>query len=131
MSQTQPTPEQISSAAGPNVLLGLGSAIIFAVSVTNSIVYAQGTTSSHGSSSGSGGDEDIGVNTNCATLMLVINIIIAIISFIAMIYFFYKAVYSKKERQAHLESASATAGKYYYYNSGYQLPAGYTPVQIY
>jgi hypothetical protein len=114
---TATQPIYATSARGPNILLGLGSAIIFAVSVTNAIVYAQGTTSSNGTSSGttSGGGE-IGVNSNCAMIMLIINIIIAIISFIAMIYFFYKAIYSSQTR-AKYESQAYNA---YYAGSGVQ-----------
>jgi len=110
--------KDVYQSRGPNILLGLGSAIIFATSVTNTIVYAQGTTSSQGMSSGASGENGgVGINSNCALIMLIINIIIAIISFIAMIYFFYRAVYSKKERQLH----AAQATNAYYAGTDYTV----------
>ena len=84
----------ITDNRGVNVFLGIGSALIFGISVTNSIVYTQGTTSSQNNKCGTtSGNGNTGVNSNCSTLMLILNIIIAIIAFIAMIYFFYKAAY--------------------------------------
>jgi len=69
-----------------------GRALIFAavagVAITNCIVYANGTTSSNGGSSGSG-DENIGIDTNCALVMLILNIIIAIIAIMLFIYFMW------------------------------------------
>jgi hypothetical protein len=86
----------------PNILLGLAATTIAAISITNCIVYANGTTSSNsnnGSSGNSGsGDENLGVNTNCALLLLILNIIIAIIAIILMIYFFYRAIFNRQNR---------------------------------
>lgn len=98
--KNNPNPPKPASSRTTYVLLGIGSAIIFATSVTNSIVYASGTTSSNGSSSnncGSGGGE-IGINSNCALIMLVLNIIIAIITFFLMIWAFYMAAVAPKQQ---------------------------------
>jgi len=89
----------------PNRLLGLAATFIAGVSITNCIVYANGTTSSNGSSGS--GDENIGINTNCALLMLILNIIIAIIAIVLMIYFFYRAIYSNKQRNIYEAQAAA------------------------
>lgn len=79
-----------SQSTGANWLLGLGSAVVFGVSVTNCIVYSNGTSGSQNTSSGSGGTTSI--DSTCATIMLVINIILAIISFIYMLVFIWRAL---------------------------------------
>lgn len=81
--------ENYTQGAGSTLVKGLGMAMIFAVATTNTIVYARGTTSS-GDTSGSGDGENEAVSANCALLMLAINVILAIVSFIAMVYYMYR-----------------------------------------
>lgn len=78
-------------STGANWVLGLGSAVVFAVSVTNCVVYSNGSSGSGSSSSGSGGGTT-SIDPTCATIMLVVNIILAIISFIYMLVFIWRAL---------------------------------------
>ena len=80
-----------SQSTGGNWLLGMGSAVVFAVSVTNCVVYSNGT-SSQNTSSGSGSGGTTTIDPTCSTIMLVVNIILAIISFIYMLVFIWKAL---------------------------------------
>lgn len=82
-----------------NLGLALGSGVIFAVAVTNCTVYAGSVTSSQNkSSSGSGSGASSGNNggtsfdPTCATIMLVVNIILAIFSCLFMLMFFWYAL---------------------------------------
>lgn len=79
-----------SQSTGGNWLLGMGSALVFGVSVTNCVVYSNGTSSNRCSGSNSGGTTAI--DPTCSTIMLVVNIILAIISFIYMLIFIWRAL---------------------------------------
>jgi hypothetical protein len=81
-----------SQSTGGNWLLGIGSAVVFAVSVTNCVVYSNGTSSQNSSSGSGSGNGNTVVDPTCSTIMLVINIILAIISFIYMLVFIWRAL---------------------------------------
>ena len=92
---TMSYPQQSNYGRGSNLLAGLTTGVVFAVAVTNCVVYSGAITSCNnccGNSSTSSGDvETTGLNEGCAYIMLIINIIIAIVAFIWMIVFFGRA----------------------------------------
>ena len=82
-----------TSSLGSNLIMALGSGLVFAASVANAMVYARGTTSSNNED-----DIDIGVNTNCSYIMLSINIIVAIITFVLFCFYVYRTFTSSDQR---------------------------------
>lgn len=81
-------------STGTNIALGLGSAVLFGVAVTNCIVYSGGTSGANGTNGGclrSGNTVTTNIDTTCSWIMLILNIIFAIITFIFMIMFFWEA----------------------------------------
>lgn len=82
-----------TNSLGSNLIMALGSGLVFAASVANAMVYARGTTSSNNED-----DVDIGVNTNCSYIMLSINIIVAIITFVLFCFFVYRTFTSSTQR---------------------------------
>lgn len=84
---------------GINFALAAGSAAIFAVAVTNCAVYSSSASCSGSqspgsgtTSSGSGTVTTQGLDSTCSTIMLVVNIILAIFSFIFMVIFLWWAI---------------------------------------
>jgi hypothetical protein len=73
-----------------NLLLGLGSTAFFAVSVTNCIVYGGALGSGSRTSSANTTNNNTGIDTTCAWIMLALNIVFAFISFIFMVTFLYR-----------------------------------------
>jgi hypothetical protein len=92
-----------NNSLGSNLIMALGSGLIFAASVANAMVYARGTTSSNNEE-----DIDIGVNTNCSYIMLSINIIVAIITFVLFCFFVYRTFTSSSQRNEISEDINKT-----------------------
>ena len=114
-------------STGANWVLGLGSAVVFAVSVTNCVVYSNGSSGSGSGSSGSGGGTTA-IDPTCATIMLVINIILAIISFIYMLLFIWRALSASTQYIA--ERGYLPGGKLVYKEQSPPLQPVYSiPVQ--
>ena len=77
-----------SNSSVTNLLYAVGAGIIFAVATTNCIVYARGTTSC-------GNDASVtGVSEGCAFIMTLLNVFIAILSFVYFLYYLYIAIVS-------------------------------------
>ena len=113
-------------STGANWVLGLGSAVVFAVSVTNCVVYSNGSSGSGSGSSGSGGGTTA-VDPTCATIMLVINIILAIISFIYMLVFIWRALSASTQYIA--ERGYFPGGRLVYREQAPLQPVYNTPAQ--
>jgi hypothetical protein len=98
---------------GSSLVRGLGVAIVFAVSVTNTIVYARGTTSS-GTTSGSDATNGNGVSAGCSLIMLILNLIIAVLTFGVMVNFLYRRfVSSNNRRRLEGTAGAALRGEHY------------------
>lgn len=120
-------------SAGGNLALGIGSAILFGVAVTNCIVYSGGTGS--GSATSGSGGVNTNIDSTCSWIMLVLNIIFAIITFIYMIMFFLKAfrIYRANASREYTEYIERPRPRYEEYgspNPEYQVARVAQPVPV-
>jgi F0F1-type ATP synthase membrane subunit c/vacuolar-type H+-ATPase subunit K len=74
-----------------NLLIAVGSGIVFGIAVINCAVYSSNAGSSNNMSSSSTNTTTTNTDTTCPTIMIVINIIVAVIAFVVMIIFLFKA----------------------------------------
>jgi hypothetical protein len=97
MSDKEKQEKRFQDAMGTNLLIALGTTIVFMTSVVNCIVYVRGSNKS--------GTPAInnGVNDRCSGLMFIVNLIVAIVAFVLMLVYFYRSFTTSSKRDEHIE----------------------------